>query len=253
MLQDWCCCTVRLYCTRFLLLFIALSSERSKAQNESKIQKEKTKCESALLLLNIIQQFGAPVVGALHLGAELNVPLVIWREVLERAAVDRVVNTSTCKVRVLLELFHMEGGIAHKASVVAERLCVVHVVHVAHELLLRNRQLDHPAQLVEVAVNVRRGGEAARSAEYFKRLGVANDAISISDEAGDVFRGFKEAVVACSARPYLALALVRAAVSCFRSDELLHVFPRCALHGVGWHGAQAAGERERERERVMCV
>ena len=190
--------------------------------------------------------------GALHLGAELNVPLVIWREVLERAAVDRVVNASTCVVRVLLELFHVERGIAHKAGVVAERLCVVHVVHVAHELLLRNRQLDHSAQLVEVAVNVRRGGEAARSAEYFKRLGVANNAISIGDEAGDVIRDFEEAVVACSARPYFAFALVRAAVLCFYSDELLHVFPRCALHGVGWHGAQQGRERERESVCDVC-
>lgn len=249
MLRDWCCCTVRLYCTRASCsFFIALPSKRSKAQNESKYkrrkQNAKRKTQSALLLLNISQQFGAPVVGALHLGAELNVPLVIWREVLERAAVDRVVNASTCVVRVLLELFHVEGGIAHKAVVVAERLCVVHVVHVAHELLLRNRQLDHSAQLVEVAANVRRGGEAARSAEGLKRLGVANDAISIGDEAGDVFRGFKEAVVACSTRPYLALVLVRAAVSCFHSDELLHVFPRCALHGVGWHSTQQGGERE---------
>lgn len=45
-------------------------------------------------------------------------------------------------VRVLLKLFHVQGGVAPETEVVAMRLRVVHIVDMVHELLLRNRQLD---------------------------------------------------------------------------------------------------------------
>ena len=52
-------------------------------------------------------------------------------------------------VRVLLKLFHVQGGVAPETEVVAMRLRVVHIVDMVHELLLRNRQLDDLVQFLD--------------------------------------------------------------------------------------------------------
>lgn len=171
---------------------------------------------------------------------------------LERAAVDRVVNASAGVVRVFFKLLHVEGGVPPETEVVAERLRVVHVVHVAHELFFCSRQFDDLAQLVEVPVNVRRGGEAARVAEGLKGLGVASDSVSIGDitknAAACFAQRFAESVLLQPPAPYVLLAHVWNTVLFFKGDKLFHLLPHCALFGTVQHDTQ----KKREREREMC-